>query len=67
MKHLPRASGADPGPLPEEGERDGCGAAVRRLSDLARAFIDGTEPLTTPDPGHSPRSSGRARGAPGGR
>ena len=41
----------------------------RRLSDLARAFIDGTEPLTTPDPalGRSPRSSGRPQGATGGR
>ena len=44
-------------------------ATNRRLSDLARAFIDGTEPLTTPHrgPGRSRRSSGRAPGATGGR
>jgi transcriptional regulator with GAF, ATPase, and Fis domain len=30
--------------------RDRARASNRRLSDLARAFIDGTEPLTTPDP-----------------
>src|SRR6266704_4414534 len=41
--------------------RDRARAGNRRLSDLARAFIDGTEPLTAPDagPGRSPRSSGR--------
>ena len=49
--------------------RDRARASNRRLSDLARAFIDGTEPLTTPAPGlgRSPRSSGRAQGATGGR
>jgi GAF domain-containing protein len=49
--------------------RDRARASNRRLSDLARAFIDGTEPLTTPPPGlgRSPRSSGRAQGATGGR
>ncbi len=47
--------------------RDHARTTNRRLSDLARAFIDGTEPLTAPGPGHNPRSSGRARGATGGR
>jgi len=49
--------------------RDRARASNRRLSDLARAFIDGTEPLTTPPPGlgRSPRSSGRAQGGTGGR
>ncbi len=49
--------------------RDRARAGNRRLSDLARAFIDGTEPLTAPDagPGRSPRSSGRPPGATGGR
>src|ERR1700759_845248 len=38
-------------------------ASNRRLSDLARPFIDGTEPLTTPDlgragrPGHNPATA----------
>lgn len=31
--------------------RDRTRARNRRLSDLARAFIDGTEALTGPDPG----------------
>ena len=48
--------------------RDRARASNRRLSDLARAFIDGTEPLTTPHrgPGRSRRSR-RAAGATGGR
>jgi len=33
--------------------RDRARASNRRLSDLARAFIDGTEPLTTPPPGRA--------------
>src|SRR6202795_5220071 len=38
--------------------RDRARTSNRRLSDLARAFVDGTEPLTTPGPGleRSPRS-----------
>ena len=37
--------------------RDRARTTNRRLSDLARAFIEGTEPLTTPDPApaHDPR------------
>ena len=33
--------------------RDHARASNRRLSDLAQAFIDGTEPLTGPDPGRT--------------
>jgi len=49
--------------------RDRARTSNRPLSDLARALIDGTEPLTAPDPdlGRSPRSSGRVQGATGGR
>jgi hypothetical protein len=33
--------------------RDRARASNRHLSDLARAFIDGTEALTGPDPGRT--------------
>ena len=33
--------------------RDRARASNRRLSDLARAFIDGTEALAGPDPGRT--------------
>jgi AmiR/NasT family two-component response regulator len=33
--------------------RDHARSSNRRLSDLARAFIDGTESLTGPDPGRT--------------
>jgi transcriptional regulator with GAF, ATPase, and Fis domain len=43
--------------------RDRARTTNRRLSDLARAFIDGTEPLTTPGPGGTrpPRPATRSR------
>jgi hypothetical protein len=43
--------------------RDRARASNRRLSDLARAFIDGTEALTSPDPGRArpPRPATRHR------
>jgi hypothetical protein len=43
--------------------RDRARTTNRRLSDLARAFIDGTEPLTTPGPGRTrpPRPATRSR------
>jgi transcriptional regulator with GAF, ATPase, and Fis domain len=43
--------------------RDRSRATNRRLSDLARAFIDGTEPLTTPHrgPTRPPRPATRSR------
>jgi transcriptional regulator with GAF, ATPase, and Fis domain len=54
---------ADPGALAPAGIRvgqaladllrDHARASNRRLSDLARAFIDGTESLTGPDPGRT--------------
>ena len=40
--------------------RDRARASNRRLSDLAQAFVDGTESLTTPDPGR-PRSPGQRK------
>ena len=48
--------------------RDRARATNRRLSDLARAIVDGTETLTTHRGSErSPRNSGRAPGATGGR
>src|SRR6266699_1835101 len=44
--------------------RDRARGSNRRLSDLARAFIDGTESLTGPDPGR-PRPARRDRLPPG--
>ena len=43
--------------------RDRARTTNRRLSDLARAFIDGTEPLTTPNPDRTrpPRAATRPR------
>ena len=43
--------------------RDHARASNRRLSDLAQAFIDGTESLTDPDPGRTrpPRPATRPR------
>jgi hypothetical protein len=43
--------------------RDRARTTNRRLSDLARAFIDGTEPLTIPGPARirPPRPASRPR------